>query len=65
MLNLKDSFGNVDPILTTLAQGYNLPEQSIANFIAPVVSTPTRAGRILRFGKEAFAVGDYRRAYGG
>jgi len=33
-------------------------------FIAPVVDTPTRAGRILRFGKEQFAIGDYRRAYG-
>lgn len=29
-----------------------------------VVNTPTRAGRILRFGKESFAYGDYRRAYG-
>ena len=33
-------------------------------FIAPVVDTPTRAGKILRFGKEAFAISDYRRAYG-
>jgi hypothetical protein len=41
-----------------------LPETNIANFIAPVVDTPTRAGRTLRFGKEAFAVIDYRRAYG-
>lgn len=33
-------------------------------FIAPVVETPTRQGRILRFGKEQFAVRDFRRAYG-
>jgi len=33
-------------------------------FIAPVVDTPTRAGRILRFGKEQFAINDFRRAYG-
>jgi len=37
---------------------------NIANFIAPVVDTPTRAGRILRFGKEQFAINDFRRAYG-
>jgi hypothetical protein len=41
-----------------------LPENNISNFIAPVVDTPTRAGRILRFGKEQFAVSDFRRAYG-
>lgn len=64
MMNLKDTYAGVDPILTTLAQGYMLPETNIANFIAPVVDTPTRAGRTLRFGKEAFAVNDYRRAYG-
>ena len=64
MMNLKDTYAGVDPILTTLAQGYMLPETNIANFIAPVVDTPTRAGRTLRFGKEAFAITDYRRAYG-
>jgi len=64
MMNLKDTYAGVDPILTTLAQGYMLPETNIANFIAPVVDTPTRAGRTLRFGKEAFAINDYRRAYG-
>ena len=64
MMNLRDTYASVDPILTTLAQGYMLPETNIANFIAPVVDTPTRAGRTLRFGKEAFAVNDYRRAYG-
>ena len=63
-MNLRDTYASVDPILTTLAQGYMLPETNIANFIAPVVDTPTRAGRTLRFGKEAFAVNDFRRAYG-
>jgi len=50
MLNIRDSYAGVDPILTTIAQGFTLPEQNIANFIAPVVNTPTRSGRILRFG---------------
>jgi hypothetical protein len=31
MLNLRDSYAGVDPILTTLAQGFMLPETSIAN----------------------------------
>jgi hypothetical protein len=64
MMNLNQSFVGVEPILTTLAQGYMLPENQISNFIAPVVETPVRAGKILRFGKEAFAVGDFRRAPG-
>lgn len=41
-----------------------MPESNIANFVSPVVSVPTRAGRVLRFGKEQFAIGDYSRAYG-
>ena len=52
MMNLKDTYAGVDPILTTLAQGYMLPETNIANFIAPVVDTPTRAGQT---GEERFA----------
>lgn len=64
MINLQSSFGGVDTVLTKLAQGYVLPESNIANFVAPVVSVPTRAGRVLRFGKEQFAIGDYTRAYG-
>lgn len=63
-MNLRDTHAGVDKILTTIAQGYTLPENSIANFVAPVVETPTRAGRVLRFGKESFAVGDYTRALG-
>ena len=61
---LQQTYAGVDPILTTLAQGFMLPSTNIANFIAPVVDTPTRAGRILRFGKEQFAINDFRRAYG-
>jgi hypothetical protein len=64
MMNLSATYAGVDPILTTLAQGFMLPATNIANFIAPVVDTPTRAGRILRFGKEQFAINDFRRAYG-
>ena len=52
MMNLQQTYAGVDPILTTLAQGFMLPATNISNFIAPVVDTPTRTGRILRFGKE-------------
>jgi len=31
MLNIRDAYANTDPILTTLAQGYTLPETKIAN----------------------------------
>lgn len=64
MLNLTDSFAGIDPMLTTIAQGYSLPTTNIANFIAPIVTTPKRQGKILRFGKEQFAIKDYRRAPG-
>lgn len=64
MINLQQTFGSVDTVLTKLSQGYTLPESNIANFVAPVVEVPTRAGRVLRFGKEQFAIGDYSRAYG-
>jgi hypothetical protein len=50
MINLQDSFGGIDTVLTKLSQGYVLPESNIANFVAPVVDVPTRAGRVLRFG---------------
>ena len=63
-MNLRDVHAGVDKVLTTIAQGYNLPQNNIANFIAPVVETPVRAGRVMRFGKEHFAVGNYKRAYG-
>ena len=31
MMNLRDTYASVDPILTTLAQGYMLPEEVIEN----------------------------------
>ncbi len=64
MLSINEAYVNQDPILTRLAQGYSMPSNRIANFVAPVVPVSTREGRVLRFGKEAFATGDYKRAYG-
>ena len=53
-----------DPVITTIIQGYTSSE-AIAGFLAPVVTVPTRAGKVIRFGKENFAVMDLRRSPGG
>ena len=53
-----------DPVITTIIQGYSNSE-AIAGFIAPVVTVNTRAGKVIKFGKENFAVMDLRRAPGG
>jgi hypothetical protein len=49
--------------LTGLAQGYCSDAPLVGQFIAPVVSVTCRTGAIIRFGKEAFATQDTRRAY--
>jgi len=43
----------VDPVLTTIAQGFKQPAL-IGNALFPVVPVGVRAGRILSFGKEDF-----------
>jgi hypothetical protein len=53
-----------DPVITSVIQGYSNSE-GIASFVAPVVPVPTRAGKVIRFGKENFAVMDLRRSPGG
>lgn len=63
MLNVRQA-QVIDPILTTLARGYVVPQTSLWNFVAPVVQVPTRTGKVIEFGKEAFAAGNYERAYG-
>ena len=62
MMNL-DQVRVIDPILTQLAQGYKNAE-GVATFFGPAVSTNTRAGRTLVFGKEAFASQSFLRAPG-
>lgn len=49
--------------LTGLAQGYCADAPLVGQFIAPVVPVTCRTGAIIRFGREAFAVQDTRRAY--
>lgn len=47
-----------------MAQGYAPQKPELAPFILPSVPVTSRTGQVLRFGKEQFAVGDYRRAPG-
>lgn len=54
----------VDQVLTEVVHGYK-QAGSIAGFAAPIVPVSTRAGNIVKFGKENFAVRDTRRAPGG
>ncbi len=54
----------VDPILSTVAQGYQNAEL-IGNALFPQVPVGQRAGKILSFGKESFMAYDTARAPGG
>jgi hypothetical protein len=54
----------IDPILTTVAQGYQNSEL-IGGALFPPVPVGQRAGKILAFGKESFQVYDTARAPGG
>jgi hypothetical protein len=49
--------------LTGLAQGYCSDAPLVGQYIAPVVAVECRTGAVIRFGKEAFATQDTRRAY--
>jgi len=52
-----------DPVITSVVQGYANAE-GIAGFIAPTVPVTTRAGQVVRFGREDFVVMDLNRAPG-
>ncbi len=45
----------VDPVATEVVHGYD-QANSIADFVAPVVTVNLRAGKIVKFGRENFAV---------
>lgn len=53
-----------DPVFTKLAHGYTNPRPSVAEFISPIVPVPSRSGKIIRFGKDEFAVSNTKRAPG-
>lgn len=53
----------VDPVLTTIAQGYQNSEM-VAPFLFPTVQVPLRGGNIITFGKEAFMLYGSQRAPG-
>lgn len=53
----------IDPILTTVAQGYK-SGRMVADFLFPVVPVDQRGGKILQFGKEDFDLYNTARAPG-
>jgi hypothetical protein len=53
----------VDPILTTVAQGYKNSE-FVGGYLLPRVPVAQRAGKIIQFGREAFQSYDNQRAPG-
>jgi hypothetical protein len=53
----------VDPVLTSIAQGYSNNEM-VASALFPTVMTPTRGGKIITFGKEDFMLYASQRAPG-
>lgn len=53
----------VDPILTTVAQGYK-NNKMVSDFLFPVVPVDQRGGKILQFGKEDFDLYNTARAPG-
>lgn len=54
----------LDPILTTIVQGYSNPE-FIGSALFPVVPVDKSGGKIISFGKESFQASDTLRAPGG
>lgn len=53
----------VDPVLSTIAQGYSNAEM-VASALFPSVRVPTRGGKIITFGKEDFMLYGSQRAPG-
>lgn len=53
----------VDPVLSTIAQGYQNSEM-IASYLFPTVPVSARGGKIIQFGKEAFMLYQTQRAPG-
>jgi Phage major capsid protein E len=53
----------IDPVLTTIAQGYQNAEM-VAQSLFPTVPVPLRGGNIITFGKEAFMLYGSQRAPG-
>lgn len=54
----------VDPILTSIARGYNHAFAPIANILFPMVPVPQRGGTVIEFGTEDFRLVNSARAPG-
>lgn len=53
-MNLKDRRIGIDPVLTTITQGFK-NASLVGTAICPIVESPTRSGKVIKFGKEGFA----------
>ena len=62
MMNLS-STRIVDPVLTTIAQGYFQQPYELDSLF-PIVPVPLHAGKIVEFGKEAFRLPTSKRSFG-
>ena len=63
-MNLSQIKGTVDPILTTMAQGFIAPEK-IGHIVAAKVPVYTPSGKFFKFGKEGIKIYDTTRAKNG
>jgi hypothetical protein len=54
----------VDPVLSSVAQGYTSPDY-VGNFLFPRVPVGIRGGQIIEFGREAFRLYQTKRSPGG
>lgn len=63
MMNVQQA-GLIDPILTSIAVGFEPQEDLIANVLFPQVEVDSRSGELIVFGKEAFRPADGRRVPG-
>jgi len=54
----------IDPVLTTVAQGYNVLEM-VGGWLFPRVPVSIRGGQIIEFGREAFRLYQTKRSPGG
>lgn len=55
----------IDPILTTVAQGYSQPAGMAGDALFPTISVNSRAGKIIQFSKEDFRLYNTIRSPGG
>ena len=64
MPNSNSAVRVIDPVLTNIAQGYNI-QQMVGEVLFPRVPVMTRGGQIIEFGRDAFRLYSSKRQAGG